>query len=162
MVKIFNFRQNCFHVCKSSQSCTGIILLGLSSEGLFIQLQKIFCCWGTQINKIIHQCMTHDPLFTIHNVYKLYCKRKALQCVLKVSKYTFSMYWRTLKSYFINLKLNRQNDFFLNIIAASKISCQKTPHSWGRVLGLFHEMFLSSTYFKRSLMITVSFAPLNW
>ena len=50
--------QNFFKtVCRSSQNCTGTILLELSSEGLFIQLEEIFCCWITLICITIQQCL---------------------------------------------------------------------------------------------------------
>ena len=53
--KIFNFRKEKKNVCRTSQNCTGIILLGLSSKGLYIQLKKVFRCWGTLIYTTIHQ-----------------------------------------------------------------------------------------------------------
>ena len=49
-------QKNCLNVCRSSQNCTGIILLELWSEGLFIQLKKICCCWITLICTTIQQC----------------------------------------------------------------------------------------------------------
>ena len=45
----FLFQKKCLNVSRSFQICTGIIFLELSSEGLFIQLKKIFCCWITLI-----------------------------------------------------------------------------------------------------------------
>ena len=65
--KISKFRYfflNKINVCKTSRNCTGIILLGLSSEGLFIKLKKIFCCWGTLIYTTIHQCDAFPPDLT--------------------------------------------------------------------------------------------------
>ena len=44
MVLHFLIQKKYLNVCRSSQICTGIVLLDLSSEVLFIQLQKIFCC----------------------------------------------------------------------------------------------------------------------
>ena len=44
-------------ICWSFQICTGIILLELSSEGLFIQMKKIFCCLITLICTTIKQCL---------------------------------------------------------------------------------------------------------
>ena len=56
LLNFFNFRKKFLYVCRTSQNCTGIIFLELSSEGLFIQLKKKFCCWGTLIYTTIHQC----------------------------------------------------------------------------------------------------------
>ena len=52
----FYFQKSCLNVCRSSQNCTGINLLEVLSDGLFIQLKKIFSCWKTLICTTIQQC----------------------------------------------------------------------------------------------------------
>ena len=53
----------------TSQNCKGIILLKLSSEGLFIQLKKIVCCWITLICPTKQECAT-----TWNNIKKHFFK----------------------------------------------------------------------------------------
>ena len=43
-IYIYFRKKNIFYVCWSSQNCTIIVFLELSSEGQIILLKKIFCC----------------------------------------------------------------------------------------------------------------------
>ena len=65
---IFSFRKKYFNVCRSSQNCTGFILLELSSEGRFILLKKFFCCWKTLLCTTIHQWYRKNKLLIILGV----------------------------------------------------------------------------------------------
>ena len=84
--KIFNFRKKCLNVCRSSQNCTGIILLELWSEGLIIQLKKIFCCWITLICTTKQQwyLLLHYAYVSIQIVYQFLLN--ALFCLTSVQK----------------------------------------------------------------------------
>ena len=102
-------QENCLNVCRSSQICKGIIFLELSSEGLFIQLKKLFSCWRTWICTTIQQWHS----FLIYLLFFLLSLEKSLStslgctpahllgpfCLLSMSKYIFSGKVHTLLSY---------------------------------------------------------------
>ena len=88
---IFKSRKKYVNVCRSSQICTGIILLELTSEGLFIQLQKIFCCWRTLICTTKQQCTMKRPKLQLYTwVGPLFCLQTSYHIYFKVKNSVFS------------------------------------------------------------------------
>ena len=120
---------NCFiqkkylHVCRSSQICTGIILLELSSEGLFILLKKIFCCWRTLICTTIQQCSGESPIWCMKIDHwslvtlKFTCTYWIESCINMVNQ-LYYLWWILIiiwSASHLKLNKNRARSFFFII-----------------------------------------------